>query len=270
MKDLVVPENKLQILKVVGMDSKPPMAKALENLKLRDYPEEARNGNTVILTSWLLNLLGVKGNPDTDKQHLVATKFINDTLLNYTYQEIKLAFEMYVSGKFYENNGKPMLVTQQFNSVVIGRVMREYQALKDRELDEYRRLRTIQLNKKYEMPELTKEEKELLVYEGVLNCFENYKQTREVINGYVWVYDHLDELNIINFSPKEKKAKMLIAQERLKAEAVCYTNAIKRKRLLETIQNLSSSPVVTEAKRLLLQDFFANVTVKKKHIREYL
>ena len=43
---------------------------------------------------------------------------------------------------------------------------------------------------------------------GLVNCFDSYLQDKKVIAGYTWVYDHIDELDLISFSNEEKLSKM--------------------------------------------------------------
>ena len=175
----------------IEMDNKPVMAIALENDKIRDFSEELRNSNTQDLVIHLLNLLGVSGKQDPN-HHIEAAKFINLSLGKYTYQEILLAFQMYVSGDFKDERGLQVLVTQQINAVVIGRVMRCYSEIKKNNLDQYRKKK--ELNSRNEM---SQEEKDLLYIAPLISRFDQYKENKGGLKEVNHIYDDFIDKKII-------------------------------------------------------------------------
>ena len=247
---------------IVQMENKNPLAVALENTKLRDYPEETRNANTIKMVLWLLDLLGVKGDESTSSHHIVSSNFINDALKNYTYQEIKLAFQKYVTGEYYDTNGKPMLVTQQLNAVVIGRVMREYEEIKKRELDLYRRKRNEQLTKPKEM---TEEEKELIVFVGVTDCFAFYKHNKMIEAGKGWVYDYFFEKKRLPTHTKEfkeeiKQRALVTVKEDIKKNGISL-------QVSEALKSINPATVAVKCKELILMDYFERLVKENIDIK---
>lgn len=254
---------------VVEMKNKPKMAIAWENPKLRDYPEEKKNENTVKLFYWLLNLLGVKGDDTTDSHHDVAIKFINESLLNYTYQEIKLAFEKYVSGEYYDSNGKPMLVTQQLNSVVLGRVMREYEIIKKRDLDTYRRKKAEQMQSKTEISE---EEKENIIIHGLITCFDAFAQTKkfdqdQIVTHY---HDYLMEKDLLQFTDEEKKYMWVEAKHKAFARLKAMEDLSDYKNKRKEIEKGKGTWREIEYKVLRLEKYFLDVLRQFKHIKDFI
>lgn len=248
---------------IVEMENKSDLAIALENTKLRDYPNEIRSKNTLNIVLWLLDLLGVKGDEATERHHIVSANFINDTLKNYTYQEIKLAFQKYVAGEYYDSNGNPMLVTQQLNAVVIGRVMREYENLKKRDLDAYRRKRTEDMNKEVQ---LSQEEKDLIVYVGVIDCFKHFEQHKSIESGKGWVYDFFYEKGRL---PKHTKE----FREEIKAKAIIEVeNDIKSggvtSQVKEALKNIHQSTIAVKCKEIILREYFKRLIKEKIDIKE--
>lgn len=262
---------------VVNMANKPQMAVAWENPKLKDYPEEIRNANTFMIFSWLLDLLGVKGDDSTDKHHDAAINFINSSLKNYTYQEIKLAFEKYVSGEYLDSKGTPMLVTQQLNAVVIGRVLREYEFLKKRELDAYRKKKADQMS---ENTEPNKEDVLVTMFINMLNYWDQYQQFKHVSDGAETVFERLVDKSIIAKpdDPKYKAyyaKKMIKAKEELELEYKNKPTLYKEKKdqyksILKDIKTGLSPRIETKAKCLVLEDYFKNLVNKNIDFKDVL
>lgn len=260
--ELVI-QNISNKVSVVEMKNKPSLAVALENTKIRDYPEEIRNANTMNLVDWLLNLLGVNAKNDNVKHHAAAFEFVNKTLLNYTYQEIKLAFEKYVAGEYYEAENKPMMVTQQLNAVVIGKVMKNYEALKKSELDAYRREREKQNRKD---KELTKEEKDEIVLVGILNCFEIFKETGEIQDGYTYLYQHFYELGKF---PKHTNEFRENARSRA-IESLEQSIKKQREEFKRVSYDYSEANITRKCKQIILGDWFKSLIEKGIEIKDEL
>ena len=239
-------------IKIVPMDNKPKMAVALENPKLRDYTEEELTTNCALMVAYLLNLLGVgeKGKLD---HHNATVRFMAENFLQYTFQEIKLAFNMYVRGEFMQD-GKPMLVTQQLNPVVLGRVMREYQYRKDADLDQYRRKRTQFLLKEMQPPELTQEQKDAITADGALRVFNEYKEFGQVLPGESHIYDYLVEKGFLKVSENEWSNTEIQARINVKKETKIKLDMQKK----EFVKNTNESDIKAETKRLLLEKYFEN------------
>lgn len=250
----------------VEMKNKPLVAVAMENPKIKDYPEELRNSNTLTLLKWLLNILGVNGEEKIE-HHQTLFSLINESYGRFTYQEIKLAFEYYLQGK-YSENGKPILVTQQLNGVVFGKVMSHFEKIKkSNEMDAYNQRKKDQLQQN---TELSQQEKDEIVKNGVINCYSEWLKTKKIEAGYLWIYDHLDELGLLNFTPHEKWQRVHDAKEYLENKVKGEADKSKRNQIKEALKNIRSKPIENKAKRMLVEDYFQKILSEFKHIKDFL
>lgn len=237
-------------VEVFPMANKPREAIALENPKIRNYPEQLRNGNTATIVDWLLNLLGVN---DSGKEahHVECFRFINERLTSYTYQEIKEAFLMFVNHELDAS----VMVTQQLNAVVIGKVMKMYDDHRKQKLSEYYRLRNAAAAVQ---PEISEEEKQRLIENGIRECYLNFKQTRTISVGRVWIYDWLIENKKINPTPEEKKrlykeAKLKVVEESKLKGIQSYKDAVR------SISAKSSPLAISKVKSMFVIRYFTRV-----------
>ena len=91
-----------------------------ELIILAQMDAPTRLGLSKLICVDLLMLLGVNGENADPKHHARAITFISTTLQNFAPEEIIFAFHKAIKGEFgFE-------LYQQLNSLVIGRVMREY------------------------------------------------------------------------------------------------------------------------------------------------
>lgn len=257
----------------IEMPDKPIMAIALENHKLRDFPEEILNANTMGLVKWLLDLLGVSMKGDNVNHHLACVEFVNKSLGNFTYQEIKLAFEMYVSGKFYEPNGKPMLVTQQLNAVVIGRVMREYDLRKKNELDSYRRKKELMSRQ-----EVTQEEKDLMYLIPLIARFDLYKQNKADLSEVNHIYDDFIQKKIIKpytafknyYNKKYSEARDILINYHTKYVPKDLEDKRVNDGVLIKLKSNTSPLINKKVKDIVVTAYFQSIIDKKTDLREVL
>lgn len=258
---------------VVEMQHKPILATALEHPKIRDYPQAIKNENTFIIFSWMLDLLGVKGSTHTDGHHDIAITFIHSSLSGYTYQEITLAFQMYVRGDF-----NSLLVTQQLNAVVIGRVMRAYDHLKKNDLNIYRSEKSKQMALA-EKKEYTSQEKELLMFINMLNYWEQYKITNEVGIGGQVLFDRFLEKGILGH-PCEKIYKRYYAKKMQEAKEILlnqhqnnryvYSDVNQYKQILNNLKSGMGISIENKAKCLVIEAYFQKLTTEKKELQDVL
>ena len=242
-------------VQVVQMENKPILAKAMEFPRISQYPEEVKNTNTLNFVTWALDMLGVNHKEGGTGHHAAVYEFVNDNLGGYTYQELKQAISMYIKGEF---NDDKLFVTQQFNAVVLGKILNAYDEHKKIILNKYLRLKAEQkAERESKEKELTPQEKMKLTHQGVLNCFKNYKETFKIIAGYVWVYDYLVKHNIFDVTDKEKKDAYKEAKQRILDEPKPIgTNRSVYKKMLEDVENNKSDKAIIEAKNILLKLYF--------------
>jgi len=230
---------------------KKPELAVLESLKkMRDYSEEERFVISKNLVENLLSDLGVGKNSDV-QHHIRAIKHVSETLGSYTPEEIKKAFQLFISHKLNVD------VFQQLNSVVIGRVMREYEIYKNQKLLKYKREMIKEKNKE---KELTKEEIENILIEGLDRITKDFNQNGKITENCNHIYDWLFEKGKL---PKDVTYKKEIFE---RAKLIALDNAeweakaeySKHKILSDTIEKIKkgNATVITISKRLVLEDYF--------------
>lgn len=233
---------------IVQMDNKPKEYIALEQPKLRDYPLAVKNTNTAMFIDYLLNLLGVSSGKA--EHHVEANNFINSQMGKWSYEEMRLAFEMFVSDKL---GIEPY---QQLNAIVIGKVMKAYQVHLNRKLAEYERLRAEQLRKDNEP---TEEEKEIKRIEGVKECYNHYLKEGFVAPGNSWVYDRLKAKGILKPSKEKKELFYILATINTKKAVREDYKPETAKGIIKQIEDNNSGRVINEAKRLWLEDYYKTI-----------
>lgn len=195
---------------------------------------------------WLANLLSLKS--DSEEKVLNALPAIKKHFWSLGMHEVKKAFEMYADG---ELRTQPR--SNYFDRVLVGQIFKEYREIKPRK------------KKEIVMPQPTEEEKALLIYEGCLNCYEEWKQTKHIIDGYIWVHDHLMDNGKLDFNDDEKKAMWSLAKKRLeeKSKSMEYQAG---KELLRELEKKNSAVRVIEYKKIRLEYFFGEID----HIKNIL
>lgn len=242
-------------VQVVQMENKPILAKAMEHPRISQYPDDVKNTNTLSFVTWALDMLGVNHKDGGTGHHAAVYEYVNEKLTGYTYQELKQAILMFVSGEF---NDSKTFVTQQFNAVVLGKIMNAYDEHKKIILNKYLRLKAEQkAEEEAKKNELTPEEKMKLAHQGIINCFSNYQKSRTIITGYVWVYDYLVKHNIFDVTDKEKKDAYKQAKQKILEEPKpLNTNRSVYKKMIEEVENNKSDKTIIEAKNILLKLYF--------------
>jgi len=195
---------------------------------------------------WLSNLLSLKA--DSEEKVLNALPAIKKHFWSLGMHEVKKAFEMYADG---ELRTQPR--SNYFDRVLVGQIFKEYREIKPRP--------------KKELPvrQYTQEEKDLLTYEGCLNCYEEWKHEKRIIPGYTWVHDHLEEKGLFNFTDDEKKGMWSLSKKRLEAQSkeVDYQTA---KEIMRKLENPKDMARINEYKRIRLEYYFGSI----KHLKEVL
>ena len=255
-------------IQVVQMENKPKEATAIENIKIRDFENEVKTKNSANLVYYLLNLLGVNSKEGSEEHHIACFEFINTNLGEFTYQEIALAFNLYISHKLSLND-KPMFIAQQLNPVVIGNVMEAYkQHKKSSVLDEYRRRKNEMLQPK---KELSEEDKLMIVLIGVQNCFQHYKETKEIEHGRLYVYDFFYENNCLPKHSKEFKKKIIKqATKEVKQEYKTSNYSFGRPLTAFLLSEGGKASIKNKCKEIILKNHFEGIIKNKTNFEEYL
>jgi hypothetical protein len=219
-----------------------------KKLPLRAYPEKMLND--VLETSfkfWLANLLSIKA--DNEQKLDSALPAIKKHFWSLGLNEIKKAFEMYADGELIT---KP--IPNYFDRILVGHIFKEYKQQKPI------------VKKEIKMPEPTEEQKELLIYEGLIFCYDNWVQTKNIINGQVWVHDHLTELGLLIFNDDEKKAMWNLSKKNI----LEYSKTLDYESAKEVIRDLELKKGTREVeyKKLRLMHYFNKIKDSRRHIRD--
>lgn len=242
--------------------TKPKVVLLNEEKKLRDYEPEQRLALAKKVCEDLLVLLGVGDN--SDPQHHVRTiRFIRDALLNYSPNEIILAFEMFVAGKF-----ESLEPYQQLNSVVVGRVTSRYETWKRNEIDKFKKQ-----NKEEEVNEPPEDFDMILVCDELFKEYSVHKSIRSVCSH---VYEFIYSKGLLPKHDKEFRDKTIERATRLaKSEALGKVVAGKLargylKHELAEIESGKSGAIGRISKKIILEDYFKELIESNKKITDVL
>ena len=150
-----------------------------------------------------------------------------------------------------------MYVTQQFNAVVLGKIMSCYDSYKEEALKLYWKIRQAQrLKEEKEKSKLTPEEIMKLELQGVRNCIVKFMETGNIIDGYVWVYDYLTTHGLLSHTADERKESYIQAKQIMsKVKRKANQSADSYRQYISSIEGKRSEPVVVTAKKILLIDW---------------
>lgn len=192
---------------------------------------------------------------ETVKVNLMLFKRVLETYWYITTTELKKAIRNGLEGKYGEYvTPSPKLFTDWLKKYMQN----------DRNTDLNKLKPKIE-----EMPELTQEEQDALIYSGVINCFESFKQDNKIVDGYSWVYDHLIDLKLIDPKPEQRKQAYKKAAAELEMIA---KNSLPdtRKQIMEQLQMKRAPRAVVMAKIIILEHYFSTLIAKGEHIKEKL
>lgn len=223
------------------------------NLPLRAYPKGTLKtileGDFLI---WISDLLGLTGE-ESAKRLFNAIPAIEKHFWSLGIEEIQKAFIMYADGELIT---KP--IPNYFTRILVGQIFKEYKQQKP------------VVKKEIKMPEPTQEEKELIIYTGLIFCFDNWVQTKEIINGQVWIHDHLMELGLLDFTNDQKNTMWINAKINLEAHSKNLPYEEAKELMREISSGRKSSSREIEYKKLRVKRYFANIHVKGKHLSEFI
>jgi len=243
---------------------KPELAILEENTKIRQYSEMEFNTKCANLVYNLLNLLGV--NDGKEEHHTELVKHIKSVGGHYTLEEIKKAFELYVSHQL------GLKVFQQLNAVVFGNVMKAYENYKNEKLRNYRLKLAIP-----QKTEKSKSEIKEIMNNAALMSFDEFKETKSITGITHHIYNYLDEMGLM---PKDKdyktevfnKAKKMILS-REKANKSVAQNVLQHNRIvekIESIKNNKSSEAENLSKHMVLQEYFNKLISNNTNLKDLL
>lgn len=235
--------------------------KTVELNKIREMKvDEVREGLGVIFVR-AINLLGIK-----EKISQINKEDIRDMILlrfkSFSLEEIDYAF------KLDRWSGKPVEHFQLFNSEYVAKVLTKYKHW----LRETRSNNNLPLSaKKESKPELSDQEKLITVINGVIDCFEEFKISKSIPVGRIWVYDFLYEnknlpVHTLQFRNKiNRNAIKQLHSERNDPDR----DGRKIREVLRQIQT-GNKKLKIKCKELVLKEYFSRLIAQNKEIAEEL
>ncbi len=203
-----------------------------------------------VLCSVINDLLSLKG--DSAKKLYQSVPAIKKHCWSMGLKEVVKMFTMYADG---ELSIQPR--SNYFDRVLVGQIFNDYKTRKPVKKSDIKEKK------------ISQEDKDKWAFLGTVNCYDAFIQTGDIINGYVWVYNHLDKLNIINYSLKDKFAQMPIAREQLIQDNKQELSRDDYKTFVRDLENKrKSQAVINKAKKMLLDHFFTGL--QGKHIKDLL
>ncbi|WP_407324045.1 hypothetical protein R5O24_02880 [Tenacibaculum maritimum] len=259
-QELTVKQHQLsnRIAKVGNLSELSFARKVVELVKIKELDEdELRQGLSFLFTR-ISNLLGIKepitAINKTDIKEMILMRFKSLSL-----EEIDYAFKLERYGA-YENKTEHF---QLFNAEYVGAVLNKFKKW----LQKTRFNNNISISKKEETKELKEEEKELIVINGVMSCFDYFKEHKQIEPGTLYVYDVLFPLGAFFFHSRKFKEKI-----RRKAVKSIYKKknnvqtAIEKKQISNVLKEIreKGNPVKSKCKELVLIQFFSKIINTKQ------
>lgn len=206
-------------------------------------------------------LIGLRPEQWPDElQKMVLLNFLRENYSGHSLEEIKLAFDLGVAGKF----NLEMAHYQNFSCIYLGSAMRAYQKYAAQVLNQERNRYQEVLSEPLPSPEQQEMDDKLFANE-YYRKYLNYEFSAVSLEYAHWVYDTLDRFKLIRYTVAEKKQYMeeaeLIRQKEIHAPPVDFHKHKEMNKLIEAyINNLvpeSEKQLVKQyAKRLALMDLF--------------
>jgi len=271
-------QHKPYLVKIIDKESK---------IKDLDIVEQ-ETGNETLIT-YLLSLLGISTVEGDGKElhYLAVDQYITENLGKYTYGEIREAFNMLLRGEF--KHLKEMEGFKLFNKldcILLSKVIECYDIQKKIILRIYdSQLKRNILLLESRDNELSQEEKDEIVYNGVIDCFRHYKETGEFEFGKRYVYEVLEEKRLLNRDWDYRTSIMKKVRKRLetpieevkKVKGKGVKKAIEVLRKLDSNEELNKSKkpvteeeVIKESKMLVLAEYFDTLIKEDKSIEDVL
>ena len=234
--------------------------KTIDFVKIKDLDDDDFEIGLSLLLTRIVNLLGIKeAVSDLNKQDIV--EMLDIGFKNLSLQEVNYAFKL----ERYNQLDPKTEHFQLFNAEYVSEVLKKYKKW----LQNIRRVNNLPIAKEKESVELSQEEKDLIVYQGCVGCFDEWNQTKIIANGYSWVHDHLTDLELLHFTSEEKS----IMWKKAKSNLIKKSKELSRddaRDLLRDLQLKDSSKRKIEYKLIRTIRYFEKIHAKGKHLKEFI
>lgn len=220
-------------------------------IKIRDIKDISKFNiqvGSIMLT--IINHLGIKEAVSKvekdDVKEMILMQFKHLSL-----DEVSYAFKLERYGVYGDKTDH----FQLFNAEYVSTVLNKYLNWKV-ETRKQNNLNTPQLPQK---TELSQEEKDQQVIDGLEAVFNEYKETNRVTDGRLYLYEFFYKRNLLPKDAPTKNAVHKIACEQVKNRV----SLTKEEKLLNKLTNNDGKPsdtVLKECKRISLERFFSKFT----------
>ena len=200
--------------------------------------------NKMILTEfmpWVSRLLGLMDEKAADRLE-IALPAIKEHCWSMGFEQIQKMFTLYADGKL---SLQPK--TNYFDRILLGQIVQSYKAS----------LPTPK-NVRIEAPQISQDEKNKLLENGVLECYQHFLEYGNIKEGKAWVYGYLVEQGKINDTPEFKRECMVKAKANLINDSKDIKKLDDRKSFVAKLEGKKNGQVITEAKRISLIQHFQN------------
>lgn len=206
-------------------------------LPIKAYPAEELNRIILMeFTPWISSLLSLTDEISADRLE-VALPAIKEHCWSMGFAEVKKMFEMYADNKL---SITPL--PNYFDRVLFGKIVTAYKLQKP----------TKKIIPKEE--EIPQEEKDVIVFMGIMNCFDHYKEYLEIPTGYSYAYDFFYEKGKL---PEHNQA---------------FRKSIKKRAETELKKSLEGGEITTQAKNRIKEfreGYGIRVKCKEIVLRDY-
>lgn len=171
---------------------------------------------------------------------------------NLSINELYYAFKLDRFGEFE----KPTPHYGNFNTQYVAQVLRKYSDWRQKVRYDHK----LPISAPETTTEITDDEKKLILYEGVMEEFDHYKNARMIRDGKTYIYDLLAELG--KLPPKlseeaiERGRQFLKDSLLLEKSNAGISATVKLRQMIAEIEEKKSSKVVIASKKLEIGAYF--------------
>lgn len=194
------------------------LQKVLNNKLEGDFLKDLKDGDIANLLKKLYIMIGVgEHNILTGEENNSLVYSIKSEFGNWTKQEIIYAFQLAIKGQLI--NVELSLYDKPFNTWYLSKILNQYKI-------QFRSKALAKHNQKImdenEQKELTPDQKQKIIINGVLTCFERYKQKKKISDGNNITCKFLIKLKLIDWTKLELKELVKNSIEARKQELILF------------------------------------------------
>jgi hypothetical protein len=223
------------------------------NTKLRDIPQE--NLDEIFQKKfkyWISNLLAISADKEEGVNNAIeAIKYHG---IGFSIRGIQKVFEMYANGAL---NTQP--ISNHIDYILVGKIFNDYKKQRTKP-----KQKVMIQEKQY-----SEQEKENILFTGVVNCFDKFYQYGLIDDGYLWVHDHLMGKNLFTFTHQQKASLWEKAKKNIlrKSKSEDYQHY---KTLVAQMERKKNNKAEVEYKYLRISEYFMKLIAEKKHIKDFI